>query len=101
MPSSYPTSLGIPENLEREFDKQVYSINLNDKVTFGKHEIAIGTNTEYQDNKINGWTFLVPAFKQFSSGAFVFDKFKLNEHVVLHGALRYDHSQLQMQGYTD
>jgi len=101
MPPNYPTNLGIPENLEREFDKQVYSINLNDKLALGKHELAIGTNTEYQNNKINGWTFLVPAFKQFTSGAFVYDKFKLNENVMLHGALRYDYGQLQMQGYTD
>jgi iron complex outermembrane receptor protein len=101
MPSSYPADLKIPENLEREFDKQVYSLNLKDKITHGKHEITLGTNTEYQNNQINGWTFLVPAFKQFSSGAFIYDKFKLSENSILHGAIRYDYGQIRMQPYTD
>lgn len=101
MPSVYPNDLGIPENLEREFDKQVYNFNLKDKITYGRHEIEVGTNTEYQQNQINGWTFLVPAFKQFSTGAFVYDKFKVNENTILHGAIRYDYGQLSMQKYTD
>lgn len=101
MPSTYPDDLKIPENLEREFDKQVYSLNVKDKFTYGDHEITIGTNSEYQNNQINGWTFLVPAFKQFSTGAFVYDKFKINENTFLHGAIRYDYGQLRMQRYTD
>ncbi|RZK88835.1 MAG: TonB-dependent receptor, partial [Pedobacter sp.] len=101
MPANYPTDLGIPSNLEREFDKMVYSANIRDKFSLGKHQLTVGGNLEFQDNTINGWTFLVPSFKQFTSGAFVYDQFQLNEKVILHGALRYDHGRINLRKYTD
>ena len=101
MPTVYPDTLKIPADLEREFDKTVYSANLRDHLLSGRHSLTVGLNTEYQDNTINGWSFLVPSFKQTTAGAFVYDKFKVNEELVLHGALRYDHGRIHMFKYTD
>ena len=101
MPAIFPADLGIPRDVEREFDKNVYSANLRDNVEFGKHQLTVGGNVEYQDNTITGWTFLVPAFKQLTSGAFVYDQFQLNEKTILHGALRYDYGRIDLQKYTD
>ena len=101
MPANYPTDLGIPSDLEREFDKTVYSANIRDKFSFGKHQLTVGGNLEFQDNTINGWTFLVPSFKQFTSGAFVYDQLKLSETVILHGALRYDYGKIKLREYVD
>jgi len=101
MPAVYPDNLGIPINLEREFDKTVYSANLRDKFSVGKHQFTIGGNLETQNNLINGWTFLVPAFKQFTSGAFIYDRLKLSETVIVHGAVRYDYGKLTLKKYTD
>jgi iron complex outermembrane receptor protein len=101
MPPVYPAELKIPSDLEREFDKKVYSANLRDNLILGKHELKIGANLEQQHNGIYGWSFLVPAFKQISVGAFAYDKFRLNDEVLLHGAIRYDYGQLQMFEYQD
>lgn len=101
MPHVYPDTMRIPANLEREFDKHVYSLNLRDQIGLGKHSLTLGFNGEHHNNDINGWTFLVPAFKQTTAGAFVYDKFELNDRVLLHGAVRYDHAQIQMFKYTD
>ena len=101
MPAIYPENLGIPRDTEREFDKNVYSLNLRDKFELGKHQLSFGGNVEYQDNSINGWTFLVPGFKQFTSGAFVYDQVQLNEKTILHGALRYDYGRIKLNKYTD
>ncbi len=101
MPPLYPENLDIPQDLEREFDKKVYSANLRDKMTYGSHVVTIGASGEYQHNDINGWTFLVPAFRQAAVGVFVYDKFSLNEQVSLHGAIRYDHSTIRTMSYTD
>jgi len=101
MPPVYPETLPIPADLEREFDKDVYSLNLRDEIALGKHLLTVGLNGEHQQNDINGWTFLVPAFKQTTAGAFLYDKFALSERVLLHGALRYDYAQLAMKEYTD
>ncbi len=101
MPSSYPENLGIPADLEREFDKNVFSVNLRDKLSAGRHEFTFGVNSEYQRNEISGWTFLVPSFRQATAGVFVYDKVRLHDKAFLHGALRYDHGQLRMFEYTD
>jgi iron complex outermembrane receptor protein len=101
MPPVYPSDLQIPADLERQFDKRVYSLNLRDHISLGSHEVKVGANLERQDNKIFGWSFLVPAFKQTTAGAFVYDKYKLSESVLLHGALRYDFGRINMFGYQD
>ncbi|RNI28477.1 TonB-dependent receptor [Rufibacter immobilis] len=101
MPPLYPTRMRTPQTLEREFEKQVYSLNIKDNMAWGRHTLAAGVNTEYQDNSIGGWSFLVPAFRQFSAGAFLYDKFTLNEHWLLHGALRYDYGKIKITKYTD
>ena len=101
MPPDYPDTLGIPRALEREFDKHVYSLNLRDRMQFNDHELTFGFNGEHQYNRINGWSFLVPSFNQTTAGAFVYDKFKLSDKVLLHGALRYDYGHLRTYNYTD
>ena len=101
MPPVYPADLKIPADLEREFDKQVYSANLRDNFIVGKHTVKFGGNVEQQNNGIYGWSFLVPAFRQTTAGAFVYDKYKLSEEVLLHAALRYDYGRIHMFGYQD
>jgi iron complex outermembrane receptor protein len=101
MPAVYPADLAIPSGLEREFDKKVYSLNLRDNMLLGRHDIKFGASFEQQHNDIYGWSFLVPAFSQNTVGAFVYDKFKISDAVLLHAALRYDHSGLKMFAYQD
>lgn len=100
---SYPETMAalIPSTLEREFDKQVYSINLRNQVGLERHTLTLGVNGEHQNNTISGWTFLVPAFKQTTAGAFAYDKFSVSERLILHGALRYDYGHIRTSGYTD
>jgi iron complex outermembrane receptor protein len=101
MPPQYPAELRIPSNLEREFDKKVFSANFRDNLILGKHELQFGTNIEQQDNGIYGWSFLVPAFRQITAGAFAYDKLRLTDELLLHGALRYDYGHIHMSAYQD
>ncbi|MCH5600825.1 TonB-dependent receptor [Niabella ginsengisoli] len=101
MPAIYPDSLNIPKNLEREFDKNVYSLNAKDAFQLGNHELQLGMNAEIQNNNINGWSFLVPAFDQKSLGAYVYDKLWISDRLLLHGAVRYDHIDLNLYRYED
>ncbi|UOR06776.1 TonB-dependent receptor [Hymenobacter aerilatus] len=101
MPPVYPSDLPIPQDLERAFDKHVYAGNLRAYLRWGRHALTAGVNSEVQDNRINGWSFLVPAFRQQAVGAFAYDKFQLNDHTLLHGAVRYDHAHLHITPYTD
>lgn len=101
MPPTYPETMTTPQNLERGFTKHIYSANLRDELTLEKHTLTFGLNGDYQRNEIDGWGFLVPAFRQGTIGAFVYDQYRLSERFLLHGAIRYDHINLNSSGYTD
>lgn len=101
MPPVYPDDMSVPRDLEREFDKHVYTANVRDYLWIGRHGLTAGFNVEHQDNAINGWSFLIPAFRQTTAGAFAYDKFQLTDRVLLHGAVRYDFGQIKMFRYTD
>ena len=101
MPPVYPAKSAIPETLERQFLKNVYSVNVNDRLKWKQQEFRFGINGEVQNNRIGGWSFLVPAFDQKTIGAFVYDRFRFNERTLLHGALRYDCGAIRIHRYTD
>lgn len=101
MPPVYPIEMTIPQHLEREYDKFIYSGNLRHSFMLNQHQLQIGLNTDYQDNRINGWSFLIPGFQQFNTGLFVYDKYVLNHQLILHGALRYDYGHIQFERYDD
>ncbi|MNK17565.1 putative TonB-dependent receptor precursor [compost metagenome] len=101
MPPVYPSQMSIPINLEREYDKSVYSGNLKHSFALNKHQLQIGANVDYQDNSISGWSFLIPGFQQFNTGLFVYDKLVINNSLILHGALRYDYGHTQFERYDD
>ncbi|HRP55448.1 TonB-dependent receptor [Agriterribacter sp.] len=101
MPAVYPDNMPIPANLERAFNKNVYSLNVNDRLKFNLHDLRFGMNAEIQNNTINGWSFLVPSFDQKSIGAFLYDKISVSDRILLHGAIRYDHSHIRIHRYAD
>lgn len=101
MPAIYPATMTTPINLEREFNKKVYSLNVKDKLQWGRHDLQLGINGEIQNNTIGGWSFLVPAFNQKMVGAFGYDKFYLNEKAIIHGAIRYDYADIDIKSYAD
>jgi iron complex outermembrane receptor protein len=101
MPPLYPDDMYAPKDLERQYDKEVFSVAIKDEFSIQKHQITMGINGEQQQNTINGWSFLIPAFKQSNAGLFVYDKYQLNDLWLLHGAVRLDHGQIEMKQYTD
>lgn len=101
MPPLYPDDMYAPKDLERQYDKEVFSVAIKDELSIQKHQITLGINGEHQQNAINGWSFLIPAFKQSNAGLFVYDKLQLNDLWLLHGAVRLDHGRIEMKQYTD
>ncbi|RZJ52166.1 MAG: TonB-dependent receptor [Flavobacterium sp.] len=101
MPPIYPDEMHAPQNLERQYEKEVFSFSAKDEFNLGQHQLALGGNTIYQENKINGWSFLIPAFKQFQAGIFLFDKVVLNDKWLINGAVRLDHGSIKMKSYYD
>lgn len=101
MPPVYPESMTIPINLERLYDKEIYNLTLKDQFILAKHRLTIGGNAEYQDNKIDGWSFLIPSFSQKAIGAFIHDHYPIDDQTMLYAALRYDYSHIHTASYQD
>ena len=91
-----------PDSLEREYDKKTTSANL--RVSFPKHNIHqlnAGISAEYQQNRIGGWGFLLPEFKQSAVGAYVFDNMQFSDKYSVNWGLRYDFGALQTDDWYD
>lgn len=101
MPATYPTDMTIPSDLERHFKKEVYALNLKDRIRFSRHDLQLGVSGEFQNNTIGGWSFLTPAFHQGTWGGFAHDRFHLNEKTILHASIRYDYSRIHIYPYED
>jgi len=101
MPPIYPDTMSAPKDLERQYDKEVFSVAVKDEFSLHKHQFTVGINAEQQQNDINGWSFLIPAFTQFNAGLFAYDKMQLNELWLLHGAVRFDYGKIEMEQYND
>lgn len=101
MPPLYPSDMYAPKDLERQYDKEVFSAAFKDEFSIQNHQFTAGINAEQQQNSINGWSFLIPAFKQFNAGGFVYDKIQLNELWLLHAAVRLDYGKIKMKQYSD
>lgn len=91
-----------PDTLERLYNKNTWSANI--KLEMPKHNLhrfTTGTEVEYQDNSTGGWGFMLPDFRYFSAGAFVYDNVHLSDKWQLHAGLRYDYGKLISSAYYD
>ncbi|NLJ17546.1 TonB-dependent receptor [Globicatella sulfidifaciens] len=101
MPAVFPEDLDFSSDLEREYNKSTISFNATDKLMLKNHQLSYGVNASYENNKIGGWGFLIPKYNAYNFGIFVFDRFSINEHLKLLGALRYDFGHTQVESYYD
>lgn len=102
MPAIFPDTLDFNPDLERQFDKYVYSGNV--KVTYplsDKTQLNAGINTEYQDNRINGRGFIIPAYLTGSSGSYAFVKHNFSDKNLVQLGIRYDVGNIITAEYFD
>ncbi len=102
MPAVFPDTLPFDPNLERQFDKRTYAANFS--ATLQPHQlwqIEAGLSSEFQDNSIDGRGFLIPAYQQFTAGAFGLVKYQLTGQSTLQAGIRFDYGNIQTQAYFD
>ncbi|MCG6189876.1 TonB-dependent receptor [Maribellus maritimus] len=102
MPANFPDTISFNPDLEREFDKDVYSGNL--KVSFEPVEnlsLTAGIINEFQNNNIGGRGFIIPAFTQFATGTFLYGKYYLSSNSILQAGLRFDYGTINTKAYSD
>lgn len=103
--ASEPVSHGYmpkPSNsLERRFNKNTYTAVFMLRRELNAHTLQGGLNCELQHNTRNGWGFIIPDFDANSVGAYIMDRFILNEGLILNAGLRYDHAMTHIRSYFD
>jgi iron complex outermembrane receptor protein len=102
MPATFPDTMPFDPELELQFEKYIYSGNL--KLYYdrnAKTRFVIGVNNDYQDNRIDGRAFIIPAFQQLVMGGFALGKHAFTKKSLLQAALRYDYGHIGTQAYYD
>ena len=92
-----------PENtLERRFNKSTFTGGLGAQLQPDDHHtLKAGISTEYQHNRRGGWGFVLPDFETFTIGGYCFDRYAVNDGLVLNGGVRYDFARTHIHGYHD
>jgi iron complex outermembrane recepter protein len=81
MPAVFPGDNGSPQHLEREFNKDIFSLNIRNFLEAGRrHNLSLGINAEYQDNRTGGYAFIIPDFRLLSTGIYIYDRISLGNH---------------------
>lgn len=102
MPPVFPDYLEMDEDLEREFDKHVYSGRL--KINYKANQALVfdcGVSGEFQDNNIDGYGFIIPAFTQYSTGTFFLAKYSFSNRSIISAGMRYDYGKINTRVYND
>ncbi len=102
MPALFPDTTHYPATLERAFNLDHLSMVLRVTRAFSKGVVMHGgVSSEYQQNRIDGRSFIIPDYSQWQSGVFLYGKKHLSNRQVLHIGVRYDHSRLHTEEHFD
>ncbi len=102
MPPVFPDTMDFSPNLERQFEKYVYSGNL--KLSWfmdDRTRINIGVNSEYQDNRVDGRGFIIPEFQQLNIGGYALGRYFFSGRSMIRLGIRYDHGNISTREYRD
>jgi iron complex outermembrane receptor protein len=58
-------------------------------------------NSDYQDNRIDGRGFIIPAFRQFNLGGYIFYKHAFSTKGIIQMGERYDFGNIKTSEYYD
>ena len=102
MPAVFPETIDFNPELERQFEKDIYSANAKFFYSASdKTQVNTGINGEYKENRIDGRGFIIPAFQNLHLGSFVVVKHSYSEKSILQLGVRYDYGQLSVSSYRD
>jgi iron complex outermembrane receptor protein len=103
---SEPISHGYMPNpgypLERRFNKSTYTGSLGIRYQMSDRQtVSAGVNAEHQHNRRGGWGFIIPDFETTSIGTYAFDRFSVNDNLILNAGIRYDYTRTHINSYQD
>lgn len=95
----------VPEkdpNLELDF--RLYTTSFNSKFVLNesnKWNQTFGIQSELQQNRVGGYSYLLPHFDQISLGGYWLNNYIVNDKLTFSGGVRLDYAHLNIKGYFD
>ena len=92
------------DNPDRElaFSLNTYSSSVKVRSAgLSRWEHTAGWDVQYQQNRIAGYSFLLPRYERFTAGLFWLASWHPAETFSLSGGIRCDYGRLDISGYTD
>ncbi|MDN6310858.1 MAG: TonB-dependent receptor, partial [Psychroflexus sp.] len=92
----------VDPDLELDFKLKTYDAQAKLDYTFTeKHSGKIGVQTKWQDNAIDGYNFLLPAYQTNSLAAFYKHQFRAKDDLLFDFGVRFDYSAIDIERYFD
>jgi iron complex outermembrane receptor protein len=87
---------------ELAFGLNTYSSSLKLRVTKRPlWEHTVGWDVQYQQNRISGYSFLLPAYNRFATGLFWLANWRPAPTLTVSGGIRYDYGRVAISAYLD
>ncbi len=95
----------LPENdpdKELEFKLNTYNSLIKIKtISSSTWEHSAGWDIQYQQNRIDGYSFLLPEYNRFTTGIFGISIWKPTRELSVSGGIRYDYGKVNIYSYAD
>ncbi len=106
--SLFHTHYGTQPAPEKDPDKELaftldtYTSALKAKFS-GRADLehTAGWDVQVQNNRIGGYSFLMPEYKRLTTGAFWLTTWRPSQHLTISGGVRYDHGRVRVEAYSD
>ena len=100
----YDTQVMPAKDPDRElvFKLHTFSSSLKLRLSSSSSwEHMAGWNMQIQKNAIGGYSFLLPEYKRFTTGAFWLTTFRLDNQLSVTGGIRYDRGRIDITAFED
>lgn len=106
--SKFHTHYGTQAPPDKDSDKELaftldtYSSSIKLKtIASATWEYNAGLDIQYQQNRISGYSFLLPRYNRFTGGVFGIATWRPSEQLSFSGGIRYDHGNIDISAYSD
>ena len=100
----YGTQNPPVNNPDKELDFSLNTLSSSVKlrsVALDNFEHTAGWDVQYQQNRIDGYSFLLPEYKRLTTGIFALSKWSPSGQLSVSGGLRYDYGTVDVLSYRD
>lgn len=92
----------VNPDLELDFNLSTYDAQIKyEHKLSSRHRIKIGLQSQFQNNLIAGYNFLLPKFKKSNGAGFILSNWEINNQWSLNLGARVDFTNLKIDSYFD